>query len=339
MGSGPLTEAIQATKKLSWEDVIYTNQAFETPFLALLPRDKKPVQKEMNWPVMNRGASGYAGTMDGADVDSFRHQNRDSLKSLCQWFREPWMVTHFADLTKSWGVKDEAKFQAKEALTRLKMQIEQALLSNMDCVAESGVDQPNETRGAFMWLENDATAISTEYPIGANYRVSAACEYTGAVASFTDDELEDRLIAASNQMKKARTWDAQVGLDLKAQMDSYTQHDPDATTTNASLKSFVQNASDKSFLKQVDFFQFSPGIVRTHINYNLYCAKADGAASAYSPKSGLFLDMDQWKIAFMAGVASHRFENRGGGPRGFHDATLGLKCLMPRGQAVVVSNS
>lgn len=339
MASGPLTEAIQRTKKLEWEDVIYTPSAYKTPFMALLPKAKKPVQVEANWPVADVDDTGYGGRMDGLDVSEFSHQNRDSLKAVCQWFLESWKVSHFADLTQSWGVKDEAKWQAAQALTKLKMKIERALLSTMDCARESGVDQPNELRGVFHWLENDAALINSEYPIGEAYRVSSSCEYTGAVASFEDDDLEDMLIAAAENANKAITWDAQVGLELKSQMDSYTQHDPDQTTSNMALKRFVANASDKAFLKQVDFFQFSPGVVRTHINYNLAHTKGTGAASDYSSKSGVFLDMDQWRIAFMKGVASHRLEDQGGGPRGFHDATLTLKCGMPAGQARVYTNS
>lgn len=339
MASGPITEAIQRTKKLEWSDVIYTAKAYMTPFLALLPQAKKPVQVECNWPVDDLDDVGYGGRMDSLDVTEFNHQNRDSLKAVSQWFLESWKVSHFADLTSSWGVKDEAKYQAAKALLRLKLKIERGLLSDMDCARESGVDQPNELRGAFRWLENSAASLNTEYPIGDDYRVSSSCEYTGAVASFLEATLEDMLVAAANEVNQAVTWDAQLGLDLQTQMDDFTAHDPTFTTTNQVLKSYVSDASDKSFLKQVDFFKFSAGTVRTHVNYNLMHTKATGAASAYSPKSGLFLNMDQWRIAFMNPVSSHRLENKGGGPRGYHDATLTLKCGVPLGQARVKSNS
>jgi len=279
---------------------------------------------------------GLGGRMDSNDVgtDDYNHQNRDSLKGVCQWFLEAWKISHFADLTTSHGVKDEAKFQAAHALDRLKLKIEKYLLSDTDCAVESGVDQPNETRGVGRWLENDAASINTEYPIPSDYRVSSDCEFTDPVDEFGAGDLQGMLQAASLQMEKARTWDAFLGLKLKSQMDDWTEHDPDATETNVALKSFNAMASDKSYLKQVDFFQFSAGIVRAHVNYNLLCDKATGAKSNYSSRSGYFLDMDQWKIAFMAGIATHRLPDLGGGPRGYHDATLGLKCLMPVGQAI-----
>ena len=339
MGNGPLTEAIQRTKKLEWEDVIHTPTAHETPFLALLPQAKKQVQVEVNWPVGDVEDTGYGGRMDGKDVDEFSHQNRDYLRTVTQWFLESWMVSHFADLTESWGVKDEAKHQAGIALTKLRLKIERALLSTMDCAREGGVNQPNELRGVFRWLENDAAELNAQYPIPENYRVSAAAEYDGAVGSFLDTHLEAMLIEASTKAKRSITWDAQVGLLLRAQMDGFTQRDPSATATNVALRQFVANANDKAYLKKVDFFEFSAGTVRSHINHNLACDKATGAPTAFTPRSGLFLDMKQWRVAFMKKIASHRLENQGGGPRGYHDVTLTLKCGMPVGQARVLSNT
>lgn len=336
MANGPMTEANLPNKKLDWEDSIYTDAAYKYPFLALLKRRRKPVQMDANWPVASVDDEDFNGIMDGADVEDFDNQSRDSLKTRCQELRATYKVTQQAELTKSWGVKDELKWQASQALLKLKLKMERAALSNIDTYKQAGADQPSQMRGLFRWLENAAGSINSEYPIGDDYRCSSDCEYTGVLSDFGEGDLDDMLIAAAQDINASVVWDAQLGIKLKDQMDSFTQYDGDASETNVSLRRFNQNASDKSSLRKVDFFEFSAGTVRAHVNYNLYRAQGTGAAQDESSRSGLFLNMDVLRAAFFKALNSQRLPNLGGGPRGYHQVIMAVINAMPKGQARAV---
>lgn len=334
--TGPLTESIQSNKKYAWDDVLHTAGEVTEPFLALVKTGKKPVQKEANWPVFELGRDGYEGTLDGAPAGTASNQSRKSLKSVAQWVRKVWAVSHYAELTESYGVKDEIMFQKTQALRNLRQGLEMLMLSAQDCATESG-ETPNQTRGAAMWLA--ASGHNSEYPIPAEFLVSSGSIYTGTLAAFDAAACEAVLRTASMDRYGAVTLDAQVGPALKARMDDYGAHDIKATTTNAALKMFNQNASDKEFMNVIDFFQFSSGMVRTHLNYNLWRTSAGAKTSILSNAGGLFLDMKMWEIAFMDAINHDDLPFDGGSKKGQWHATAMLKCFMPKGQAMITPSA
>ena len=334
--TGPLTEAIQSNKKFEWSDVLHTAGEVTEPFLALLQTGKKPVQKEASWPVFQLGRSGYSGELDGAPAGEANNQGRDSLKSVSQWVRKVWEVSHFAELTQSYGVTDEVKFQKEQSLRDLRQGLEMLMLSNQDCAVQSG-ETPNKTRGAAMWLASSGQ--NAEYPISSDFAVGSSSIYTGTLAAFDAAACEALLRNASMDRYGAVTLDAQVGPALKARMDDFGAHDIKATTTNAALKIFNQQASDKEYLNVIDFFQFSSGMVRTHLNYNLWRTAAGEKTSVLSNAGGLFLDMKMWEIAFMDAINHDDLPFNGGSVRGQWHATAMLKCFMPKGQAMVTPSA
>jgi hypothetical protein len=334
--TGPLTEAIQSNKKYSWDDVLHTAGEVTEPFLALLKTGKKPVQKESNWPVFELGRDGYAGTLDGAPAGDASNQSRGSLKSVAQWVRKVWAVSHYAELTESYGVKDEVMFQKTQALRNLRQGLEMLMLSAQDCALQTG-ETPNKTRGAAMWLA--ATGHAEEYPIPEEFRVSSGSIYAGTLAAFDAAACESLLRTASMDRYGAVTLDGQLGPALKARMDDFGAHDIKATTTNAALKMFNANASDKEYLNVIDFFQFSSGQVRTHLNYNLWRTAAGAKTAVLSNAGGLFLDMKMWEIAFMDAINHDDLPFDGGSKKGQWHATAMLKCFMPKGQAMVTPSA
>jgi hypothetical protein len=334
--TGPLTEAIQSNKKFDWSDVLHTAGEVTEPFLALLKSGKKPVQKESNWPVFQLGRSGYAGALDGAPAGTANNQSRDSLKSVAQWVRKVWSVSHYAELTEAYGVSDEVKFQKEQALKDLRQGLEMLMLSAQDCAVESG-ETPNKTRGAAMWLAN--SGHNAEYPIASDFVVSSGSIYTGTLAAFDAAACEAVLRNASMDRYGAVTLDAQVGPALKARMDDYGAHDIKATSSNAALKMFNAQASDKEYLNVIDFFQFSSGLVRTHLNYNLWRDAAGAKTAVLSNAGGLFLDMKMWEIAFMDAINHDDLPFDGGSKKGQWHATAMLKCFMPKGQAMITPSA
>jgi len=334
--TGPLTESIQSNKKLDWSDVLHTAGQVTEPFLALLKAGKKPINKEHSWPVYELGRSGYAGELDGAVAGTANNQSRGSLKSVAQWVRKVWQVTHFAELTETHGVKDEIKFQKEQGLLDLRQGLEMLCLSAQDCSVQSG-ETPNQTRGAAMWLAN--SGHNAEYPIASDFVVSSGCIYDSTLAAFDAAACEVLLRTASMDRLGAVTLDAQCGPALKARMDDFGAHDIKATTTNAALKVYNAQAKDKEFTSVIDFFQFSSGLVRTHLNYNLWRDSAGAKTSILSNAGGLFLDMKMWEIAFMDAINHDDLPFDGGNVKGQWHATAMLKCFMPKGQAMVTPSA
>jgi len=336
METGPLTEAVQSNKKAEWLDFLHTVGEVKQPFLALLKELKKPAQKITHWATEDLDDSGgYEGTLDGADVTAYGHALRGNLSSVAQWIRKPWMVSHYADNTDAYGIKNERAYQKQKAQARLRNAIEQVLLSEQDAALESG-ETPNRLRGVGSWLAN--SGHSSDFPVAADLVVPTNCLYTAALADFSEDDLELMLRNASILRDSAVTLDAFVGPALKARMTDFASHDPNASDTNAALRQFNQNGADGEFLSAIDVFKFDSGTVRAHLSYHLFRTRTAGARTAtVSNNSGYFLDMSKWAIRFLDKINHSDLANGGGGERGFYHATPTLVCGVPKGQCMVRS--
>lgn len=336
--TGPLTEAVQSNKKAEWSDFLHTVGVVKFPFLALLKEMKKPAQKICNWETDDLDSSGgFEGTFDGADVDSYDSTLRGNLSACAQWIRKSWKVDHFAELTESWAVKNEVAFQKQKAQTRLKLALEQALLSSQDTCVE-GAETPNRLRGVGSWLATGGH--NTQFPIAPSLRVTSDCTYTEDLADFDESDLEGILRAASLLRNEAVTLDAFVGPALKARMTDFASHDPNASETNVALRTFNQDGRDGQFISSIDVFKFDSGVVRAHMNYNLLRDSASGdRTETVSNGGGYFLDMNRWRIRFMDKINHMDLPNGGGGKRGMYHATPVLVCGVPAGQAMVQPSS
>ncbi len=326
-------EADQTLKVAEVGDTIFVAQSEKVPFSRLLKRGKKPGNMLTSWPVQVYPDRAFEGTLDGDDIASFTHTNRDSIEAYGMWMRTAgWMVSRLANLTKTWGVKggEEAK-QAKDDGLILAQMIEKQLLSDNDTAVETG-STPFCSRGAFSWLDTDAQGVK---PVPANYRPSSSCEYTGELASFTPSAMETMIRAAAAQKKEAVNLNGYVGIGLKAQMSSWAQKHSEDINTEQALQRFNMSADDKKLVNIVDFFEFDAGSVKVFPSWYLLHTAATGAAGANSQRAGIFVDMDMWELCFMDNPAARMEPPNSGGPRGYHDAVYILKCLNPTGQCVV----
>lgn len=331
-------EASQVGQLQEISDVVTNIRADEMPFISMCKKSKKPHQKIATWQNEDYRNGSIEGVMDNEDVQSFNSQPRVLLTGVCQKSREPWSVSDFAAETDVAGLpKGEKARQKAVAAIVLKMMMEGRALSNEECSVDNGVDTPNETRGVFKWIQAAAQAL---YPVDASFRPAAAVIYSGTLANLTETSFTAQLAAAFKARRGKLNLDGFVGIDLKVKFDDFTARDAEATATNVPVRQWTQNAKQKRFIKVVDFLELSTGTVRLHPSTYLY-KNTNGSDSAYTHKSGAFLNMDMWELGFLGNRRPRMMElpDLGGGPRGYSDAIYIIKCLNTLGQVMVLSNA
>lgn len=331
-------EVDQVGKRQEISNEVFNIRADQTPFTSMCKKDPKPHEKIATYQMEDYRNGSIQGVMDGADVDSYNSQARVLSTAVAQKFREPWFVSDFAGVTDIAGLPQGEKGRQKMVAAKvLKFSMEGRFLSHEECSVDNGTDTPNETRGVLRWLQ---TAAQATYPVNASFRPASGTIYTSALADLGETEFEVMLETAFKARKGMLKLDGLLGIELKRQMSNWTARDPDTSATNASVRTFNQDATKKQLIKVVDFYSFDAGEVRVHLSTFIYKG-TDGADSAYTHKSGVFLDMDMWACAFLGNRRPRMVElpDLGGGPRGFSDAIAVLKCFNPLGQLKVQTNS
>jgi hypothetical protein len=311
-------------------DVIFIAQSDKVPFSRLLKRGPKLNGVLMSWPVQQYPERAFAGTLDGTDISSFTHTNRDPLEAYAMWLMtKGWMVSRMANLTKTWGVsgKEEAKQAADDGLI-LGQMIEKQLLSDVDMQAESG-SKPYRSRGAFKWLSSTAQTVK---PVPADYRPSSDCLYTGTLANFLPANLQSMLNTMAIAKKEPVNLTGYVGILLKAQMSTWPQRDTESSDDAQATMRYNIDVKDKKLQHVVDFFEFDAGKVTVFPSWYLLHTEGTGESTASSTRSGLFLDMDMWDLCWWDEPSAVKMPPQSGGPRGYHDALYMLRCKNPTGQ-------
>jgi len=74
-------------------------------------------------------------------------------------------------------------------------------------------------------------------------------------------------------------------------------------------------------------------------SWYLACEESTGAATNFTTRSGVGVDLSMWEICFIDNPAKYDLEDKGGGPRGYHDEVYILKCLNPLGQVSVLTDT
>jgi len=330
----PLIERNQSGQLQDIADIVANIVSEKTPATSMLRKESEPNQKKMDYQVETYPDASFDGVMDNADVDAFDSVPREEVTAVQQLYRRPWRVSRFADKTKIAGVpKGERGRQRTKALIILKFMVESRILCNADCSVDNGTDTPNRTRGAFKWLETGAQAL---FPVPAGYRPSSDVRYTGALSSLTEDAFRALMDEAYDMRRGESQLHGFVGTKLKKVFDYFTVR-VDAGSANETypVRTFNAQQESKKVIACVDMLEFSTGNVSLHLSSYLYRTPTTGAKTANSARSGLFLDMDMWSLAYMDAPALYDLENQGGGPRGYADCIMGSKCYNPLGQPVV----
>ncbi len=314
---------------------IHNVKSKETPFLRLLKSGPAPKQMLDEWQNETYDDTGLGGKMDGTDVSEFNKQGRVTLQTYGIWQDEPWMVSKLANVTEIVGMgKTEKARQKMHASIKLKLKVERTGLSQMEAQAQVKPSKEYRTRGAFTWLSPTAQSV---LPVPDGFRPGA--EFSGSLDGLTPSAFEALLYQAAIEKGGPVTLEGFVGLLLKRKMSLWAQRDTDASATAQALQNYNLQAGDKQLIQIVNRFEFDAGVVTTIPNFNLAHDIATGAATAYSPRSGLFLDMSMWNFATLQGYESADLPNLGGGPRGFVDVIYLFRCLNALGQFRVLSNA
>lgn len=322
-----LTEAAKIGKRQEILDKVFNVESDKTPFLSKLKIGKRPLAMLATWVAEIIPDAIATGILDGTAATAPLNVERYLLQGVSQHFRKQWGVTDLALLTEAAGVKDEAAHQMELAMKLLKRSMEVQFLSSDDSTIEAS-STPWTTRGTFSWLANSE---QTQHIVDADLRPASACLYSSAVASLTESAFRTMLEAAYSAVKQPVNLDGFVGYDLKAVLDDFTNVYPVASTTSQPKTSYRIQGNDK-YKEGVDVLSFSTGIVALQLDPFILCTTSTGAATASTPKSGIFLNMDQWDIGYMQKPANTNLAPDGSGKKGFIDAVAVLRCLNPLGQ-------
>jgi hypothetical protein len=317
---------VQALKRQELGDALFVAESTDHPMSRLLPRGPKPKQMLSEWPVQAYGDPSFDGTVDGTDHSTYEAQDADSLNGTGMLLESPgWLVSTIAGVTELAGIPNLiANARTDDALMHAR-KTERQLLSTMDCRQGNGA-QAYRSRGMFSWLQ---TTAQTVLPVPAAFRPSS--DYSSTLAALTPVTFEALLQAAALEKKGAVDLELFAGIKLKTRMSKWAQHDTDVSGETVVAR-YNLDASEKMFMSIVDFFKFDAGMVRSFLSYHLAYDSSTGAATAYSTRSGVLVDLDMWKLRFLLKPTHVPQPNLGGGERGFHQQIHLLECSNPLGQ-------
>jgi hypothetical protein len=176
--------------------------------------------------------------------------------------------------------------------------------------------------------------------VPANFRPAAAAVASGTtVAGVTEaafNTLLNNIYSASEGGKK--TLQGLVGTLLKAQFDSFgALADAGAAFATFPVRQWSQPAN--AVVRTIDRMEFSAGTVYLHLTPFLYTTLASGAAEASTTRSGLFLNMEDWKLRWQMKPEMQDLEDQGGGPRGYCRSMMALVCTNPTASTFVQAAS
>lgn len=326
-----LMEADQVGKRQELADFITNIEAQATPVTSMIKKGSKPKQTLIECQVEGYPDVGHNGVMDGADVSSFSHVARKKLQVRPQKFWYNPSVSDFAEESDVAGIRSEMAHQKILGLVLIKRMLEQRILSDEDTKEDDGGSQPNETRGLFSWCDPDAQTL---YPVHEDFRTPSDSIYTDALDDLSEEDFCDLLQSSYNEHKRQVSLKGICGSALKRHVSGFSLYSDDVTS-KTSTRTFNQDAKSKAIINTIDRLVTDAGDVDLMLSSFLKTAKADGAASANTTRSGLILDMSMLELRYTRMPRIKDLEDRGGGPRAIIDLIAGLVCKNPRGQVVL----
>lgn len=329
------TQLPNGLRKQTLGEEIYAVEAFDTPFLSLVPTGDKPNGMMYTWPAQKYPRRGFGGVMDGYDVDQYDSTMRDPIEGICQWLMESWKNSKLSQLSKTAGVSNEQARQAADALLIFKKKMHRLFLSTQDLAVETGASQPYQTRGALAWL---VAALQSFKPVDSKYMPSSGCVFTGNLSDLTPRAFEAMLETASVDRLGAVDLTGYCGIKVKSRMSEWPQKAIGLDTGEAALSRYNMEMKDKRLINCVDRFEFDAGKVETIPVWDLACDPVTGEDTAYTARSAMFVEPSMWEKRFLQPIESVVEPPKSGGPRGYHDAVVSLSCKNGAGQLAVYTN-
>lgn len=338
MPSTPMTDATQVGKvqALDLKKIWETTRPEEVPFLSSLPTSKDLCNGPLNtWMADTFPTVDDTATPDGEDVTEYDSQVPIEIQAYVQSQRASWRVTQIANANMIGGGVNrmERGRQKLKALLRLRLKLEQKFLSSREMAADNGTTGYSG-RGTFKWLETAAQAVQ---PVDAALRPSAACNYTGAFASFDEDAIVAQLNAMYTDVRARQEFDLFAALELKNQIDKLTLVHPVSSSTSQPKVQYLRQDISK-YGRNVELLDISSALVRVHLAHQVDLTSA-GAVNTYSTKSGIIVNLDMWSLQDLIPLHHEDLPNLGGGPRGYYERVVLLKCGNPKGQGYIKPTS
>ena len=270
------------------------------------------------------------------------------MTEVIEQFRSKgWKVTRLRKKIKGHNEQKggtAAKKRAADARD-LAINIERALSSDQEAATYAATSGEPVTRGLMNWLRKwahtdgntdaqDAAAIHATYPI-AKY-LHPVAGYEGNVQSLTEAIFKAELQKAKIQVGGSNLrLVGLVGTYLKGQMSEWLAK---ATTVQGAENTLraLRKADEKKIQLIVDDFVYDGVTLHVLCDDNLLADTTTLAMQDASYWSGAFIRPELWGVSTLEPITHYDIEDEGGGPGGYHDASLRLTCLNPMGQLRVV---
>lgn len=310
-----LLELNQVGKREMLLNLIARIDAKRTPVQSIAPKSKETLSnmlvewqndnfedpaQEMAWP-------------DGKDVESFSNASPDRgmVRTYAMKILDSAMVSDLAEEVSDVAglAKGELAESVMKKLKRLSRAIECFMCSDLDTQEQAG-DTPYRSRGLGSWINNSA---QTTLPVPSAYRTPAASINATAVASLTEDDVNDVLQSMWEQSGETEDLQLVAGATLRRQFTSFGTRISAATTSAPVVRSYTTAFTGKldNVVTQYngDFGQVN--IIPTH--YNAHPA-FDGSTTI-NPLRGYLFPTNALQMAVKRMPRVKKLEDRGGGER------------------------
>jgi hypothetical protein len=321
-----LFERTQVGKRESLADMIAVADAAATPFTSMAAKRAKVNNMLHTWQVKKLKKSGHKGIVDGKDAENFTSNGRTVLEMYAQ---KTWDLPAVSDLAEESDVagvsRKEMSEQVADGILAVKTGIEQRGLSNEECQADDGNTKGYETRGMGKWILATAQAVK---PVDAAFLTPSASIHAAALSGLTESAFKALCASMYKQRKKPTKMDGFVGIDLKTVISGYGSYQDDVSNKTA-VRTFNQDAKSKALIDVIDRLVLDTGEIDLHLSANIYTDAATGEDSAYTHKSGLFLDMEYIGLAYQRMPRVVKLPYQGGGYKAIVDAIFLWMCDNP----------
>jgi hypothetical protein len=330
-----LLEPNQVGKRQDLSDYIVNIERDNYPLIAMLPKDKDPVNTEFETQVDDYGdTDDLDGVPAGKDADKFENQaaNRGIIKNKVQKIWENPMVDDFAEnVSENPAVTSEYLEAVRKSTVRLKFRMEKRLLSQREA-EDNATSKGYGTCAIGGFLKSAApTGVQT---VPARFRTPAAQIYSSTLSALKEEDMQGLLQELFESTNGAGDYVGFVGSELKQTVSFWTLYRTDVAS-NTIVRRF--DAASDELKVTVDVLTGDFGTIKLVPTTRMRWQTADGTANSAALRkgSGYILSLKLWALAMKRRPGHRRLEDAGGGPRGIVDAIFGLRCKNPKGNAAV----
>jgi hypothetical protein len=270
------------------------------------------------WQTDDLSTASFAGVLEGEDASTFddKAANRAKLGNYVQKLRRTYGVSDLQEIVDTAGVSSEFASAESKAVRELKRDLEAAVCSSQDRVADDGTNA-YKTRGMLKWLGVGGQPAD----IPAAFQ-NVANDTTGTQTETTFNSVLQELYEANGMPGGQLTLIAGPG--LKREISNFARQEGATTALNYQV---TQSAESKKISLTVNFYEGDFGNVA--ILPSVFINRTSGSATI-DADAGLLIDPEYVGIHMLKAESTSELENRGGGRRGFADLVAGLAVYSPK---------